>query len=148
MEQALQCTKPENQKYFAVLCARLVPLNRVDVTKLSQAYFVNIHGSVVLQTMLSFQRPKQIIDSLLAMSSKELMTLFFDAKGCHIADSYCGGKFVGVKSKELLVKKLKVMTNIICAYIIYLYDINLKICDLFCRVLFKILPLQNMAHVL
>ncbi|XP_077302700.1 nucleolar protein 9 [Arctopsyche grandis] len=107
MEQALQCTKPENHKYFAVLCARLVPLNRVDVTKLSEAYFVNIHGSVVLQTMLSFQRPKQIIDSLLAMTPKELTTLFFDAKGCHIADSYCGGKFVGVKSKELLVKKLK-----------------------------------------
>lgn len=108
MEQALKCSQTENRKYFAVLCARLLPLNRLDLSKLEETYFVNVHGSVILQTMLNFQRPKSVIDCFLAMSTKELSILFCDAKGCHIADSYCGGKFVGIKSKELLVKKLKV----------------------------------------
>lgn len=108
MEQALKCSQAENRKYFAVLCARMLPLNRLDLTKLEEAYFVNVHGSVILQTMLNFQRPKSIIDCLLAMSAKELTILFCDAKGCHIADSYCDGKYVGVKSKEVLVRKLKV----------------------------------------
>lgn len=127
MENALECTAAENHKYFILLCARLLPLNRIDMSKVEEPYFINIHGSVVLQTMLSFQRPKKVIDSLLAMSQRGILNLFCDAKGCHIADSLFEGQFVGVKSREYLTRRLKVLllskdlTLIIKKYNIFYY---------------------------
>ncbi|XP_068625242.1 nucleolar protein 9 [Battus philenor] len=107
LEAALKCNEEKEQKYFSVLCLRLLPLDRVDVTKLAEDYFINIHGSIILQTILDFQRPAKAVSSLLELSADELMVILCDAKGCHVADAFCKGQCVGVKSRDKLVKKLK-----------------------------------------
>ncbi|CAG5013448.1 unnamed protein product [Parnassius apollo] len=107
LEAALKCGDEQNQRYFAVLCLRLLPLERVDVTKLDQTYFINIHGSVILQTILDFQRPTKAVASLLELSAEDLMVILSDVKGCHVADAFCKGQCVGVKSRDKLIKKLR-----------------------------------------
>ncbi|XP_045540451.1 nucleolar protein 9 [Papilio machaon] len=107
LEAVLKCTEDGAQKYFSVLCLRLQPLDKVDVNKLSEEYFIHIHGSIILQTILDFQRPTKAISSVLSLSGEELLVVLSDAKGCHVADALCTGQFVGVKSRDKLVKKLK-----------------------------------------
>ncbi|XP_013201009.2 nucleolar protein 9 [Amyelois transitella] len=107
LEAALQCSSHEHQKYFAVLCLRLLPIDRVDLTKLDQEYFINVHGSVVLQSVLEFQRPAKAVNSLLELSPEELVVIFKDAKGCHVMDAFCRSQCVGVKARDKIVWKLK-----------------------------------------
>ncbi|XP_049879941.1 nucleolar protein 9 isoform X2 [Pectinophora gossypiella] len=107
LESAFNCTDPSQQKYFSVCCLRLLPLNRIDVSKLVSDYFIHIHGSVILQTILDFQRPAKAVNSLLELAPEELVVIFSDAKGCHVADALCRGQCVGVKARDKLVWRLK-----------------------------------------
>uniref|UniRef100_S4PEE1 Pumilio domain-containing protein n=1 Tax=Pararge aegeria TaxID=116150 RepID=S4PEE1_9NEOP len=104
LEKALNCTEADNQKHFAVQCLKMAPL-RADVT--NKEYFIHIHGSVILQTTLDFQRPAKVVSSLLELSADELLYILCDTKGCHVADSFCKGQFVGVKARDKLIWKLK-----------------------------------------
>ncbi|KAL0811657.1 hypothetical protein ABMA28_009107 [Loxostege sticticalis] len=107
LEAALMCSGELGQKYFAVLCLRLLPLDRIDVTKLDKEYFINVHGSVVLQSVLEFQRPARAVNSLLELSAEELVVILCDAKGSHVADAFCSSQCVGVKARDKLIWKLK-----------------------------------------
>ncbi|CAH2097326.1 unnamed protein product [Euphydryas editha] len=103
LEKALNCSEPENQKHFPVQCLKLLPLGTND----NKEYFINVHGSVILQTILDFQRPAKPVSGLLELSSEELVYIFSDPKGCHVADAFCKGQFVGVKARDKLIWKLK-----------------------------------------
>ncbi|KAJ8710415.1 hypothetical protein PYW07_009781 [Mythimna separata] len=35
--------------------------------------------------------------------------IFCDAKGCHVADALCKGQYVGVKARDKLIWRLKMM---------------------------------------
>ncbi|XP_030032211.2 nucleolar protein 9 [Manduca sexta] len=107
LETALKCSEPDNQKYLSVLCLRLLPLDRVDLAKLDKDYFINVHGSVILQTVLDFQRPAKAVNSLLELTPEQLMVILCDAKGCHVADALCKGQFVGVKARDKLIWRVK-----------------------------------------
>ncbi|KAM3956630.1 nucleolar protein 9 [Aphomia sociella] len=106
LESAL-ATKEEHQKYFAVLCLRLLPGDRVELDKLDKEYFINVHGSVILQCVLEFQRPAKAVTSLMELTPEQLLVIFTDAKGCHVADAFCKSQCVGVKARDKLVWKLK-----------------------------------------
>lgn len=109
LESALNCAEPrENQKHFAILCLRLLPLDRVDLQKQdSKGYFINVHGSVILQTILGFLRPSKASNSLMETPSEELVRIFEDAKGCHVADAFFESQYVGVKARDKMIWKLK-----------------------------------------
>ncbi|XP_072948059.1 nucleolar protein 9 [Epargyreus clarus] len=107
LEAALKCTEAENQKYFPILCLRLLPLEAVDVTKLDKEYFINIHGSVILQSILEFQRPAKAVSGLLELSPEQLLVVLSDAKGSHVADALCRSASVGAKARDKLVWILK-----------------------------------------
>ncbi|XP_037965736.2 nucleolar protein 9 [Plutella xylostella] len=107
LEAALCCSSPEHQKYFPVLLLRLLPLPRVRVDQLDTEYFIHVHGSVILQTVLDFQRPAKAVTGLLELTPDQLMVIFCDAKGCHVADAFFKGRFVGVKARDKMVWKLK-----------------------------------------
>ena len=49
------------------------------------------------------------VSSLLAMSPSSLRDLLCDPKGCHVADAFAESDSVGEKSRDGLVKALKVM---------------------------------------
>ncbi|XP_035452286.2 nucleolar protein 9 [Spodoptera frugiperda] len=107
LEAALNCSSAEHQKYFPVLCLRLLPRARVDLAALHQDYFIHVHGSVILQAVLDFQRPAKAVSGLLELTGDQLLVILCDAKGCHVADAFCKGQFVGVKARDKLIWRLK-----------------------------------------
>ncbi|KAK3918271.1 Nucleolar protein 9 [Frankliniella fusca] len=66
----------------------------------------NLHGSLIVQCMLTFNKPIKIVNSLLEMPGSELKTLMCDTKGCHIMDAFVKSEFVGEKSRERLLHRL------------------------------------------
>ncbi|XP_075985399.1 nucleolar protein 9 [Anticarsia gemmatalis] len=107
LESALKCSEADKQKYFSVLCLRLLPLDRVDLTALDKEYFINVHGSVILQCILDFQRPAKAVTGLLELTTEQLLVILCDAKGCHVADALCKGQCVGQKARDKLIWRLK-----------------------------------------
>ncbi|XP_041989050.1 nucleolar protein 9 [Aricia agestis] len=102
LEAALKCS--DEDKQFALQCLRLLP---ADGAPPPPNYFINVHGSVILQTILDFQRPAKAVNSLLELSPEQLVYVLSDPKGCHVADALCRGQFVGVKARDKLLWKLK-----------------------------------------
>ncbi|XP_014473469.1 PREDICTED: nucleolar protein 9 [Dinoponera quadriceps] len=67
----------------------------------------NLHGSLMIQAMLQFNKPIKIVNSLLEMNNEELLRLFGDPKGSRILDAFMDSKYIGEKSCEKLFKKLR-----------------------------------------
>ncbi|XP_034826444.2 nucleolar protein 9 [Maniola hyperantus] len=107
LEKALNCSEPDYQKHLAVQCLKMAPLRTNDTNK---EYFIHVHGSVVLQTMLDFQRPAKVVSCLLELAPEELVYIMCDSKGSHVADAFCKGQFVGAKARDKLIWRLKVFT--------------------------------------
>ncbi|XP_028169857.1 nucleolar protein 9 [Ostrinia furnacalis] len=107
LEAALECSTEAGQKYFSVACLRLLPLSRLDTSQLHEDYFIHVHGSVMLQSILEFQRPAKAVNSLLELSAEELLVVLQDAKGSHVADAFCRSACVGGKARDKLVWRLK-----------------------------------------
>lgn len=106
--QALHCLEPqERQNNIAIAIAKLVPYERLVAIQ-NEHYFINLHGSLILQEILQFNKPIKIITSLLDNSTQELEKLFSDSKGSHIVDCYVKSQYVGEKSREKLSRKMQV----------------------------------------
>ncbi|CAL1678177.1 unnamed protein product [Lasius platythorax] len=67
---------------------------------------LNLHGSLMIQAILNFNKPIKIANSLLEMNNEELLQLFSDPKGSRILDAFMDSKYIGEKSREKLYKKL------------------------------------------
>ncbi|KAH9629963.1 hypothetical protein HF086_017478 [Spodoptera exigua] len=52
-------------------------------------------------------RPAKAVSGLLELTGDQLMIILCDAKGCHVADAFCKGQFVGVKARDKLIWRLK-----------------------------------------
>lgn len=70
--------------------------------------FIHIHGSVILQTLLRFQKPIEIISALIEIDNAKLIPLISTAKGSYIVDVLFQAPFVGEKSKIKFIKKFEV----------------------------------------
>lgn len=104
LQAALHCTMPkEKSDRFAVLTMKLKPYE-VDVKDKSN--FVHLHGSLILQTMLHFNKPIKLVQSLLDTPSMELAELFCSPRGSHVVDAFLQSKFVGEKSREKFLKHM------------------------------------------
>lgn len=114
MMSTLNCLEPpERQNQFVLCMARLLPfestLNKPNENL--QKEKLNLHGTLILQIMLEFNKPIKIVNSILSMEVEDLKNLFSNSMGCHIIDSYVKSPFVGEKSREKLIRKLQVRTN-------------------------------------
>jgi len=67
---------------------------------------IHLHGSLILQAILKFNKPIKAVNSLLEMNTEELVQLFMDPKGSRILDAFMDSKYIGEKSREKLYKKL------------------------------------------
>lgn len=74
---------------------------------------LNLHGTLTIQLMLEFNKPIKIVNSILNMDGNELKNLFLNTMGSHIVDSFVTSAFVGEKSREKLVRKMKVSSMFI-----------------------------------
>lgn len=67
---------------------------------------LHLHGSLIIQAILKFNKPIKVINSLLEMNDEELLRLFSDPKGSRILDAFMDSKYIGEKNREKLCKKL------------------------------------------
>ena len=94
--------KSSNQKTFLQEPEIAVPV----LTKIS------LHGTVLLQKLLQFGNPRLITTSLLDMKGVSLKNLACNRHGSFVYDALVTSRTVGEKTRENLVSKLKVSTNI------------------------------------
>nr|CAD7443342.1 unnamed protein product [Timema bartmani] len=88
--KALHCWEPPQQQLlFVPLLVRLVTMETFKQNK-DSPLFVQLHGSLLLQSMLHFKKPIKVVASILSMSSSDLRDVLSNPKGCHVTD----GNFV------------------------------------------------------
>uniref|UniRef100_A0A182J894 PUM-HD domain-containing protein n=1 Tax=Anopheles atroparvus TaxID=41427 RepID=A0A182J894_ANOAO len=99
----------------ALHCAEVAPdkmLNAVlyllpaDVT-LETAPRISLHGSLILQAILEFNKPIKFVSALLEMPNVRLADILSDPRGSYIANAFVGSRFVGEKSREKMVRHLE-----------------------------------------
>ena len=73
---------------------------------------INLHGTVLLQKLLHFGNPRLITISLLDMKGISLKNLACDRHGSFVYDAIVTSRTVGEKTRENLVSKLKVISNV------------------------------------
>lgn len=110
--KALNCLEPEDRQNHLVVCvSRLKSFE--DSQKMSTENLekekLKLHGTLILQVVLDFNKPIKIVNSVLNTDSGDLKKLFCNTMGSHIVDSYVRSQYVGEKSREKLVKKLQVI---------------------------------------
>lgn len=69
--------------------------------------FVHIHGSVIMQTLLAFQKPIEVINALCGIETARLVPLLATGKGSYIVDAFFQAQFVGEKSKIKFIRKFE-----------------------------------------
>ena len=69
----------------------------------------NLHGSLLVQSMLKFTRPDLIVNSLLSLSAAELQAVCCDSAGSHVITAFVNSPTVTQGSR--LYALLKVMKS-------------------------------------
>ncbi|XP_052062783.1 nucleolar protein 9-like [Mytilus californianus] len=68
---------------------------------------INYHGSMLVQHLLKFGNPKQMVTSLLELKPVELKNLSCNPCGSHVVDAFFQSKTIGEKSREAFVFRIK-----------------------------------------
>lgn len=104
LQTALHCAAPkERADRLAVLTMKLKPF---EVAATDKSTFVHLHGSLILQSMLAFNKPIKLVQSILDTKPDELADLFGGPCGSHVVDAFIGSKFIGEKSREKFIKHM------------------------------------------
>lgn len=114
--ECLNCHEPqERQNSFALCLSRFSTFEdtQAKTNENLQKEKLNLHGTLILQATLEFNKPIKVVNSLLSMETEDLKNLFSNSMGSHIADSFFKSTFVGEKSREKLIRKLQVLTSFI-----------------------------------
>lgn len=105
LQSALHCAKsPEKVSKFTKLTIQLKPYEIVMNNE--KTNFVHLHGSIMLQTMLHFNKPIRLVQCLMETNSNELAEIFCSQKGSHIVDAFLSSKTIGEKSREKFINHL------------------------------------------
>lgn len=107
--KTFDCWEPESRQNSFVLClCRLKKFEECE--KISNEHIqkekLNLHGTLMLQEFLNYNKPIKIVNALLSLDDNVLKDLFSNTMGSHIVDSYLTGLFVGEKSREKLLRKM------------------------------------------
>lgn len=103
--KALECEKSQNHVIPCI--ATLLPSSAIEASL--NNIEVHLHGSLILQNIMNFNKPIKIVQSILEMKPQVLSDIFCHQKGSRIADTFLESKFIGEKSREKLIKHLEGM---------------------------------------
>ncbi|XP_031622036.1 nucleolar protein 9 [Contarinia nasturtii] len=104
IQSALDCVQPkEKSDKFAMLVLKLKPYK---VAMEDKSNFIHIHGAVILQAMLQFNKPIKLVQCILDTSNDVLTDIFCSPKGSHVVDAFMDSKAVGEKSREKLIRHM------------------------------------------
>ncbi|GLH08920.1 Pumilio domain-containing protein C14orf21 [Gryllus bimaculatus] len=109
LQAAFHCVEPERQVLFPLLVVHWVDYETWSMTTRNENADlpVTLPGSLLIQTLLSFNEPIKIIKALLEMDSKHLLKLLCDRYGSHLGDAFLDSKVVGEKQKTKFFMKLQ-----------------------------------------
>lgn len=107
IQSLLRCLECEKSPNCTIQCiTNLMPLKVIEQ---KTEVDVHLHGSLILQHILKFNKPIKIVQNLLDMKPQHLSDIFCHPKGSRIADAFLESKFIGEKSREKLIKHLEGM---------------------------------------
>lgn len=104
IQTALDCSQPKEKSDKFALC--VLKLKPYTVFAADKSNFVHIHGAVLLQHMLHFNKPIKLVQSLLDTGNETLAEVFCSPKGSHVVDAFIESKTVGAKSREKLIRHM------------------------------------------
>uniref|UniRef100_A0A2M4ASG8 Putative rna-binding protein n=1 Tax=Anopheles triannulatus TaxID=58253 RepID=A0A2M4ASG8_9DIPT len=99
---ALHCGDAGSEKLLTAVLY-LLPANITPATKPK----IHIHGSLILQAILEFNKPIKFVTALLEMDAERLTEILRDPRGSFIANAFIRSRFVGEKSREKMVRHLE-----------------------------------------
>jgi len=123
--RALHCLEPKERQ--GLLAPLTLSLATYEEQANSNKLVIQLYGSLILQTLLSFNKPIQAVNSLLDMNTGDLKSVLTDQKGCHIMDAFMKSEFVGEKSRDKIIKKLQVSISS-CILLFLMYTSFLLLC--------------------
>lgn len=104
IQTALDCTQPKQKSdAFAMLTLKLKPY---AVAMDDKSNFIHIHGAIILQAMLQFNKPIKLVQCILDTANAQLADIFCSPKGSHVLDAFMDSKAVGEKSREKLMRHM------------------------------------------
>ncbi|TGZ53174.1 nucleolar protein 9 [Temnothorax longispinosus] len=105
--ELLKCdASAKNQTQLVRCIMTLKKPSQLNVEPNSSPPPFHLHGSLIIQAILMFNKPIKAVNSLLEMNNEELLRLFGDPKGSRVLDAFMDSKYIGEKSREKLCKKL------------------------------------------
>ncbi|KAH8300282.1 hypothetical protein KR044_012459 [Drosophila immigrans] len=93
----------EKSKMFFNCLAKLKPH---ELLAGDQSGFVHLHGSLIVQHILQFNKPIFLVNCILELPAEQLAQIFNTPNGSHIVDAFLQSKFIGEKSRERLIRLL------------------------------------------
>ncbi|CAD1480154.1 unnamed protein product [Heterotrigona itama] len=108
----LDCEAKNEEQHRILAC--IISLKKFENCETSEAKtrndsrcLISLHGSLIVQAILKFNKPIKMVNSLLETNEEKIVQIFEDPKGSRIVDAFMDSKYVGEKSREKLAKKLK-----------------------------------------
>ncbi|KAK2708326.1 hypothetical protein QYM36_014063 [Artemia franciscana] len=104
------CTDPEGNNPCLIQSVL-----RIQASKFSKgSNKITDAGSQMVQTLLRFNKPIKMINSMLSLPANELRDLFCDPCGSYVMDTFVSSPSIGEKSRDRLRNKLKTLKGRIC----------------------------------
>ncbi|XP_001360213.1 nucleolar protein 9 [Drosophila pseudoobscura] len=84
----------------------LIKLKPSEILASDESGFVHLHGSLIAQHVLQFNKPIFLVNCILDLPAAQLAQIFNTPNGSHIVDAFMQSKFIGEKSRERLIRQL------------------------------------------
>uniref|UniRef100_A0A2P2I313 Nucleolar protein 9-like n=1 Tax=Hirondellea gigas TaxID=1518452 RepID=A0A2P2I313_9CRUS len=108
--EALECSKTEEREKMCSPCLiHLMPHDQYlsSLAGSRDKPKVTLHGALILQEIFNFKKPIKFVKSLLDMAVGDLVLLFCDPRGSHIADAFCSSQHIGEKSRGKIICRIE-----------------------------------------
>ncbi|XP_075169867.1 nucleolar protein 9 [Haematobia irritans] len=105
LQSALHVSGDKEKMKSFLLC--LIKLKPFEIIQQDKTAFVHLHGSLIIQDILRFNKPIFMVNCILETSADYIVSVFNTPNGSHICDAFLESKFIGEKSREKLIKHLE-----------------------------------------
>nr|XP_029721278.1 nucleolar protein 9-like [Aedes albopictus] len=89
------------------LLTSVLKLMPPEVVAKQESAQIHIHGSIILQSVLDFNKPIKLVSAILDTKNDQLAKIFTDPKGSFVVNAFVRSKFVGEKSREKLIRHME-----------------------------------------
>lgn len=106
LQTALHTPASDKQKVKSFFHC-LIKLKPYEVTQADNSAFVHLHGSLIVQHILRFNKPIFLVNCILDTPAEQLVIIFNTPNGSHIVDAFLQSKYIGEKSREKFIRYME-----------------------------------------